>query len=158
MTSNASETKLQAAPAEPAAKTPAKAVKPATKPAAKKPAAKKPAAGKSSAGKPAARKPAAKKLTKPTKAKPAKSAAPKAKPADGGIDQKVIRDGFTMPRADYDKIKSLKAACLKSGVEVKKSEILRAGLHALEALPLQEMLLRIRGLMPIKAGRKKKKD
>jgi hypothetical protein len=71
---------------------------------------------------------------------------------------KVVRDGFTMPQVDYAKFKSLKALCLKSGVAVKKSELLRAGLHVLEALPAQDLLARIQALPPIKAGRKKKKD
>jgi hypothetical protein len=79
-------------------------------------------------------------------------------PAEGGADQqKVVRDGFTMPRSDYDKLKALKAVCLKRGVEVKKSELLRAGLQALEALPLDTLLERMRALPAIKSGRKKKK-
>ena len=51
----------------------------------------------------------------------------------------------------------MKARCLKNGVEVKKSQLLRAGLLALEALPLPELLQRIAALSPVKAGRKKKK-
>lgn len=70
--------------------------------------------------------------------------------------EKVVRDGFSMPRADYDKFRTLKAVCLAGGVAVKKSELLRAGLQALEALPVPDLLARIRALPPIKAGRKKK--
>ena len=47
---------------------------------------------------------------------------------------KLVRDSFTMPESDYLKIKSLKNRCLKLGIEMKKSELLRAGLLALEAL------------------------
>jgi hypothetical protein len=130
------------------------------KTAAAKPAAKKPAA------KPAARKPAAKKAApaKPlAKAKPAPKGTPEAKPApkkkaDLPASEKVVRDGFTMPQADYDKLKTLKALCLKNGVEVKKSTLLRAGLKALEGLPAAGLLALIASLPPIKAGRKKKKD
>ncbi|HEX4330455.1 MAG TPA: hypothetical protein VH105_26965 [Burkholderiales bacterium] len=116
----------------------------------------KPAPRKSAA--PAARRPAATKAAKkaaPPK-KPAAAAKPK-KPAAAPAELKVVRDGFTMPQADYDKIKSMKALCLKNGVEVKKSQLLRAGLIALEALPLAELLQHIAKLAPVKAGRKKKK-
>ena len=70
--------------------------------------------------------------------------------------EKVVRDGFSMPRNDYDKFRTLKAVCLAGGVAVKKSELLRAGLQALEAMPIPDLLARIRALPPIKAGRKKK--
>lgn len=71
-------------------------------------------------------------------------------------DLKVVRDGFTMPQADYDKLKALKAVCLKHGIEVKKSELLRAGVLALAAMPVNTLVTRIRALAPVKAGRKKK--
>jgi len=117
----------------------------------------KPAPRKSAS--PAVQRPAASKAVKKTAPlkKPAVAAKPK-KPAAAPAELKVVRDGFTMPQADYDKIKSLKALCLKNGVEVKKSQLLRAGLIALEALPLAELLQRIAKLAPVKAGRKKKKD
>ena len=68
----------------------------------------------------------------------------------------MVRDGFTMPKGDYEVLKALKAQCLKSGVEVKKSELLRAGVLALAALPAAELLSRMRALPAVKAGRKKK--
>lgn len=111
----------------------------------------KPAAKK--AARPAAKRAPAKKAV--TNAAPKPAAKPK-KPA-AAADQKVVRDGFTMPQADYDKIKSLKSVCLKNGVEVKKSQLLRAGLIALEALSVADLLKRIATLAPVKAGRKKKK-
>src|SRR4051812_18395938 len=48
--------------------------------------------------------------------------------------EKVTRDSFTMPSTDYEKIRLLRARCLKAGLSVTKSEIIRAGLHALERL------------------------
>jgi uncharacterized protein YjhX (UPF0386 family) len=100
---------------------------------------------------------------------PAKKALPPKAPAAGVKSEKkavesveeapkVVRDGFTMPQVDYAKFKSLKALCLKSGIAVKKSELLRAGLQVLESLPPKDLLARIAALPPIKAGRKKKKD
>jgi len=104
---------------------------------------------------PAAKKPIARKA-KPVAAVVDKKPAV-AKAAADAAEQKVVRDGFTMPQADYDKLKSLKAACLNGGVAVKKSELLRAGLHVLEALPVAQLLARMQGLPPVKAGRKKTK-
>ncbi len=43
----------------------------------------------------------------------------------------LVRDSFTMPKADFELIGALKQRALKQGHEVKKSELLRAGLHAL---------------------------
>ena len=71
------------------------------------------------------------------------------------VDTKVVRDGFTMPKGDYDLLKSLKAQCLASGVDVKKSELLRAGVQALATLPAAELLKRMRALPAVKAGSKK---
>jgi len=103
----------------------------------------------------AAKKPA---QTAAVKKAPAKGKAAKPKKAAAApAELKVVRDGFTMPQADYDKIKTMKARCLKNGVEVKKSQLLRAGLIGLEALPLAELLQRIATLSPVKAGRKKNK-
>ena len=83
------------------------------------------------------------------------AAGKRVEPADH--EQKVLRDGFTMPQTDYDMLKSLKALCLERGVEVKKSELLRAGVQALSQMPAQDLFERIRALAPVKAGRKKSK-
>ena len=48
-----------------------------------------------------------------------------------GSKIKVVRDNFSMPQSDYAKIGELKQLCLKDGVQVKKNQLLRAGLHAL---------------------------
>ena len=103
--------------------------------------------------------PAAKPAVKSTKpdAGAAKAAAPAVAAAVPLQTLKVVRDGFTMPQSDYDQLKSLKAACLKRGLAVKKSELLRAGVQALTALPGKELDARIRALTPVKAGRKKNK-
>ena len=60
-------------------------------------------------------------------AKPTTTPAAEAKPER----VKLVRDGFTMPKADYELIAALKARALRLGQEVKKSELLRAGLHLL---------------------------
>jgi hypothetical protein len=55
------------------------------------------------------------------------------------VKVKVIRDSFSFPEKDYLKISELKSACLAAGIHVKKGEILRAGLHLLTKLNLDEL-------------------
>lgn len=69
--------------------------------------------------------------------------------------EKVVRDSFTMPQADYDLIDSLKKKSLQSGIQVTKSEILRAGLLALDQMKINEFLRKIETVEKIKTGRPK---
>jgi hypothetical protein len=69
---------------------------------------------------------------------------------------KVVRDSFTMPQSDYAKIAELKQLCLKNGVRVKKSELLRAGLHLLLELNMVQLKKSLSGIEKIKTGRPKK--
>jgi len=68
----------------------------------------------------------------------------------------VVRDSFTMPQSDYAKIGELKMACLKAGVQVKKSELLRAGLHVLGKLSTAQLKKTISQIEQIKTGRPKR--
>ena len=107
----------------------------------------------------AAKKTAPQKRIAPTpqvSAKPVTSPKPATATAEV-VHVKVVRDGFTMPKGDYDTLKALKALCLQSGVDVKKSELLRAGILALAAMSAAELLGRMRALPAVKAGRKKNK-
>lgn len=47
---------------------------------------------------------------------------------------KMIRDSLTMPENEYTLLSELKKKCLETGVHVKKSELLRAGLINLSRL------------------------
>jgi hypothetical protein len=67
--------------------------------------------------------------------------------------EKVVRDSFTMPKTDYEKLGELKQKCLSAGVAVKKSELLRAGLLLLEAAPLAQLLDAIAAVETVKTGR-----
>jgi hypothetical protein len=98
-------------------------------------------------------------------AAPAKSAAklaarpapkPAAKKAKKVNKVKVVRDSFTMPHSEYQKIADIKAACLKAKMHVKKSEVLRAGLKLLAELNAAKLKLVLSGLERIKTGRPKK--
>jgi hypothetical protein len=66
---------------------------------------------------------------------------------------KMVRDSYTMPENDYAKLTELKKTCLKAGVHVKKSELLRAGLTTLTKLPTATLLKTVEGLVKIKTGR-----
>ncbi|MDP1940085.1 MAG: hypothetical protein Q8K54_05440 [Gallionella sp.] len=69
---------------------------------------------------------------------------------------KVVRDSFTMPQIEYQKIAEIKELCLKAGLPVKKSEVLRAGLQVLSAMAEAQMLNTLNGLDKIKTGRPNK--
>jgi len=70
--------------------------------------------------------------------------------------QKVVRDSFTMPQNDYALIATLKEKALASGVQMKKSELLRAGLHLLAKSSLAQLKKSVADLEAIKTGRPKK--
>jgi hypothetical protein len=70
--------------------------------------------------------------------------------------QKPVRDSFTMPESDFALVGHLKERALGFKRPVKKSELLRAGLHALAVLSDAELRKRLDGLLPLKAGRPKK--
>ena len=67
--------------------------------------------------------------------------------------EKVIRDSFTMPKQEFDKIADLKKVCMAFGINIKKSELLRAGLNALSSLTPQHLKLAVSQVEKIKTGR-----
>jgi len=105
--------------------------------------------------KPAANKPVA--TAKKPAAPPAKAAVvPTGKPPK--TKHKLVRDSFTMPQSDFELIDVLKQRAMNFRHAVKKSELLRAGLQVLAALPdvqLEKVLARI---TPLKTGRPKQAD
>jgi hypothetical protein len=68
---------------------------------------------------------------------------------------KLVRDSFAMPKADFALIAALKSRALAVRHEAKKSDLLRAGLHALLALDDEALLATLEKLEPVKAGRPK---
>ena len=139
MTENTAARKSSATPAK-------------TAPAAPKPAVQKKAPAARSA------KPAVSARAKPKTpaAIPVKSGKKAKKEKKVQEKSKVVRDSFTMPQNDYDKIAELKQVCQKAGLHVKKSELLRAGLQALSKLSVMQLERAIVQLAPIKTGRPKK--
>ena len=99
----------------------------------------------------AAAKPAVKKVKKAPLAEPVKTVKVAKKPK-----LKVVRDSFTMPQSEYLKIAEIKELCLKAGLSVKKSEVLRAGLRALAGMDTAQLKRAMAGVEKIKTGRPKK--
>lgn len=95
-------------------------------------------------------KPAAKKVL--AEKAPAKAAAEK---PEKGRKDKAVRDKFTLPLSEYRKIAEIKATCLKAGLPVKKSEVLRAGLKILSAMDAAQLKRALAGVEKIKTGRTK---
>lgn len=129
------------------------AAKPLTKPAAAKPRTKPVAAPKplAKAAKPAAAEVKAVEAVKVVAVKEAKAEKAVKKPK-----LKVVRDSFTMPQNEYQKITEIKELCLKSGMQVKKSEVLRAGVIALCAMDEAQLNKAMSALDKIKTGRPNK--
>lgn len=87
--------------------------------------------------------------------KPRKGAAPQV--GQSTQKPKVVRDSFTMPEHDYGKLAELKRKCLAGGVQVKKSELLRAGLRVLDALSQERLLSVVAQVEAVKTGRPAKR-
>lgn len=139
---------VKKAPAAVFEKAPAKAEKPAASKAASKVPVKAAALSKASV-KAAPKAAAAPAPVKPV-AKPVTETKEKAK------KPKLVRDSFTMPETEYAALGQVKKACLKAGIEVKKSELLRAGVALVEGLGIDQLKLVLASLTPLKAGRPKK--
>ena len=104
--------------------------------------------------KPAVRKtPGTKSASKRSPSPAPKKTAKKAKKVN---KKKVVRDSFTMPQSEYQKIAEIKAICLKAKMHVKKSEVLRAGLKALSDFNATQLKRALSELEKIKTGRPKK--
>jgi hypothetical protein len=69
---------------------------------------------------------------------------------------KLVRDGFTMPKNEYVVLDVLKLRAAKLGRPVKKSELLRAGVKALEAMSDTALTQALDNVPAIKTGRPKK--
>ncbi len=106
------------------------------------------------APKKAPKKQAAAKLAEPEiNVKKAESEAQKPLKKKKAAKAKVIRDSFSFPEEDYQKISALKKTCLSAGVHIKKSEILRAGLHLLTKLDIESLKQALEQVEKVKTGR-----
>ena len=79
--------------------------------------------------------------------------APRSQEQPRNGSDKVIRDSFTIPGNEYELISRIKGRCMKAGISANKSEVLRAGLAALDAMSDKELSRLFSGLTKVKTGR-----
>ena len=129
------------------------------KPAAPKTPLAKPQTGRTSPSAPVKAKRAASPKSAPAKA--AQAAAPvQAKPTPVSASPvakdkkvKVVRDSFTIPKVELLQIGEMKKRALGLGVEIKKSELIRAGLSALAGMTDTAFKKALASVPTIKTGR-----
>lgn len=92
---------------------------------------------------------------KPAKAGDAHANSAAIVPAEKGNDKKVklVRDSFTMPETEYAVLGQVKKDCLKAGVGIKKSELLRIGVGLLRGLDIASLKRAHATLPQLKPGR-----
>ena len=66
---------------------------------------------------------------------------------------KLVRDSFTIPKAEFAAIETLKTRAITMGTSVKKSELLRAGLMALQGLNDAAFKAALAAVPTLKTGR-----
>ncbi len=83
---------------------------------------------------------------------------PKSAPPGKDKKPKLVRDSFTIPKAEYAGIDTLKSRAMALGVGVKKSELLRAGLMALSAMGDAALRKALAAVPTLKTGRPVKEE
>ena len=54
-------------------------------------------------------------------------------------DEKVVRDGFSMPAGDHALIATIQSTAMQAGFHMNKSEVFRAALHVLSTLSAADL-------------------
>lgn len=108
------------------------------------------ATAKTSSRAPGAKRPAAVPAKLPPAASSAKVAAESAKPK-----HRLVRDSFAIPKSEYAVLTELKLRAAKLARPAKKSELLRAGIGALNAMPDAAFLSALASVPSLKTGRPK---
>ncbi len=102
------------------------------------------------------KKPAATNVAAKKKAVAKRPAPPKVERAGEAKPKvKLVRDSFTMPKAEYAAIDALKQRALSLAHPVKKSELLRAGIGALNTMSDVAFLAAVTAIPSLKTGRPK---
>ena len=70
-----------------------------------------------------------------------------------GEKMKTMYDTFSMPESDHAAIQKLRLRCMKLGIDINKSELMRCGLKALEKMKDVELKTITHNLQKIRAGR-----
>ena len=88
-----------------------------------------------------------------TKVKVKAEVKPKAEKQAKVKKPKLVRDSFTIPKAEYTVLDDLKQRAGKLASSVKKSEFIRAGIKALAAMSDSAFLAAVKAVPAIKTGR-----
>jgi hypothetical protein len=97
---------------------------------------------------------AAKKTSKKASSKSTKST--KANKATKTVKTKLVRDSFAIPEKEYAALVAIKKTCLKAGLEIKKTELIRIGIALVNNLTTAKIKTAQAKLTQISAGRPKK--
>ena len=95
---------------------------------------------------------AAKKATK----KASKKTLGKSTKATKTVKTKLVRDSFAIPEKEYAALVAVKKTCLKAGLEIKKTELIRIGIALVNTLTTAKIKTAQAKLTQISAGRPKK--
>jgi hypothetical protein len=76
-------------------------------------------------------------------------------PTPSKARHKLVRDSFTIPKAEYEVLEGLKDRAANLKRPTKKSELLRAGVVALQAMTDKAFLSVLNGVPSLKTGRPK---
>jgi hypothetical protein len=79
-------------------------------------------------------------------------------PDTDATKQKLVRDSFTIPKAEYAVLEGLKERAAHLRRPTKKSELLRAGVAVLNAMSDRAFLAALNGVVSLKTGRPKRAD
>ncbi len=118
------------------------------------------------AAQPAAQKQTARRVVKAKKRTARKSAVKNAEKAplkqakklkERDKKPRLIRDSFTIPADEYQILIDAKKRLVRSGLEVRKTEIVRAGLAWVGQASLTELKKGLNALRKLKSGRPKRK-
>jgi hypothetical protein len=75
-----------------------------------------------------------------------------------GQKEPVVRDGFSMPKDDYDLIEVIRDKCWELKLRPNKSEVLRAGLIALNGMSQKQLRDAMAKVGKLKPGRTTKRS
>jgi len=89
-------------------------------------------------------------------AKPKTSTTAKVEPKVKPKKVKLVRDSFTMPASEYDALAHAKKECLKAGIEIKKSELLRVAMGQISKMSVAQIAKARDALAKVQTGRPKK--
>jgi hypothetical protein len=100
--------------------------------------------------------PTKRRTQKPDSPEPSATSGPATAKKPPTRSTRPVRDSFTFPESDYALFALLKKRALSGGCEIKKSELIRAGLTLLNTLSDTALIDALNKIERVKTGRPKK--